>query len=533
AALSLQVGKFLQGLEIFVQVALLLAVILKVTVHTYSGWMAAVTIVGNWHPGIFGHHGINHSYFGHSGCLLQRGIFSFYPAGPLCHPAICNICLGINNRRGVNTRWKGGRKKKMKKIRAVALFLLLVLLAMVISGCWDLRELETDAMIVGIGIDKGPGDELTLSVEQAMPTSVGGGGASAGGGGGGMIMTSRLVHRARGKILTEARDRLETVLVRQLFFGYTGVIVVGEEAAREDMDRIIAFIYRSPLIRRSAFILITPGKASDVLATLHPHESTASEIIRNLLTETDQTGVAFPVRVGELFEILAIPGIEPVATRVTVSAEQTTPSSPGEADHTDKGMQNEASDLPSKTGQHKIEGMAVFKGDRLVGWLDKDESRGWGWILGRIKHGHSDVLTPRSARGRFSPVTFRLEGGKTSTKISFKDGQPVALLTIKAKGDVLEWVNSQNLVDPGVIRSLEADYAAKIKSQAEAAVRKAQEFNSDIFGFGFAFFRQHRQEWKTEFAQKWPEIFPQMRVEVKVEATILHTGTVIRALKLK
>ena len=42
----------------------------------------------------------------------------------------------------------------------------------------------------------------------------------------------------------------------------------------------------------------------------------------------------------------------------------------------------------------RITGAAVFKGPKLVGWFDQPETRGYNWIMGKVKSGIIIVERP-------------------------------------------------------------------------------------------------------------------------------------------
>jgi spore germination protein (amino acid permease) len=52
-ASNAQLGTFLQGLEVFAIVSFIMAVILKVSAHTYAGWTVAVSLFGKWCPALW------------------------------------------------------------------------------------------------------------------------------------------------------------------------------------------------------------------------------------------------------------------------------------------------------------------------------------------------------------------------------------------------------------------------------------------------------------------------------------------------
>jgi len=51
-ALNLRIGKFIQGVEVFVIIPFILLSILNVAAHLYAGWVAERAIVNNWRPQI-------------------------------------------------------------------------------------------------------------------------------------------------------------------------------------------------------------------------------------------------------------------------------------------------------------------------------------------------------------------------------------------------------------------------------------------------------------------------------------------------
>ncbi len=410
-----------------------------------------------------------------------------------------------------------------------------LMLAFILTGCWDNKELEKLVLVDALGIDRISGhEELVITVEHFITTQTGVGGQI----GGGQGTTPRsTVHQAGDRTLSAALDRLQESLQNRVFLGYVSVVIVGEEAAREDMRQILELIDRNPVLRRAAYILITPGKAGDVLATSNPDGLPVGDVLLGLLREIDRTGTAFATRVGDdLFEPLAISGIEPAIAKV-VSKVFATPDTasvmPGGRTAGNQPGSGDPGTVAEKPGDHRIAGMAVFHNAKLVGYLDETEARGWGWVRGRVKGGHAVVLTPRSSHGKPAPVTFRFYGGKPSIKTDIVDNRARVYISVKMQGKIDEWLDTQELIDPDVIDNLEMDLATLVKSDIEAALAKAQSLGSDIFGFGYSLSRQHRREWNMMFEDHWSEIFPTVPVDVKVEASIVNTGITLGSMKIK
>lgn len=420
----------------------------------------------------------------------------------------------------------------MRRILTMGAILALCIL---LTGCWDLKEIEDMVIVRSIGIDKGPGEnELALIIEQIPTARTTAGGAEQ------STQPMSLVHQASGVTLYQAMDRLQSFLPGRIFLGYTSIIVVGEDAAKQDFKRVLEFLDRGSELRRSAFVFVSPGKAVDVISTADPHAMVAGNVLRGILTESDNTGTAFPTKLADILKSLPESGIEPIVTKV--EAIRFPPSSEGGAGQ-NSGTQGTAG-MPATIGAHgtlaqvpgdyKVAGMAVFRGVELVGWLDEVETRGWGWICGRIKAGHSVILNPQSVGGRFEPLTFLYDGGRSSLKFVLDDGGIEAHLLVEARGRVVEWTARKELITPDILESLSADMATIIKDEIETALRKVQlEYYSDVFGFGLAFSKSHYREWQSTFKEKWRDIFPELPVSVEVKATITSSQTLIKPLEIR
>nr|MDA8233335.1 Ger(x)C family spore germination protein [Clostridia bacterium] len=74
----------------------------------------------------------------------------------------------------------------MANLRTLTSILILLLLTSFLSGCWDRRELEEQAFVLTLGVDKGTIPSSFLWTFQiAIPRQLAGGQTGGGGGGGG------------------------------------------------------------------------------------------------------------------------------------------------------------------------------------------------------------------------------------------------------------------------------------------------------------------------------------------------------------
>ena len=109
----------------------------------------------------------------------------------------------------------------------------LLLLTLLVTGCWDRREPELLAFVLAVGLDKDPTTEEYKIVAQiynplAMAQEMGGGGSQK---------KPAWVIEARGKTPYEARQNLAPKSSRELFWAHTGIVLLGENLANGDQAR--------------------------------------------------------------------------------------------------------------------------------------------------------------------------------------------------------------------------------------------------------------------------------------------------------
>jgi germination protein, Ger(x)C family len=167
-----------------------------------------------------------------------------------------------------------------------------------------------------------------------------------------------------------------------------------------------------------------------------------------------------------------------------------------------------------------VEGAAVFLKDRLVGFLDGPETRGYNWVIGKVSSGVVTFPTPNS--NGLTSVEILQAGSKRDVEISGNDIR--IKVKINMNGMLDEQTTNIELTDPEVIEILEQANSQALKQEVEHTLLKVQkEYKSDVFGFGQIVHRKYPQEWKN-MQDNWDELFSQATIEVETEAKITKTG---------
>lgn len=390
-----------------------------------------------------------------------------------------------------------------RTIRSLALLTLLLCL----TGCWNRRELNELSIASAFGIDK-VGDHYEVSVQlingDEVATNKGGGTQRM------PVVTQQL---AGGDTIFESVRQLTTITPRKIYSSHIQMLVLGETLAKEGIAKVLDALSRDHEMRTDFYIVVAKNaKAADVLKILTPLEKIPSHKMFSSLESAEKAwGGATKVDLHQLIYDLVSKGKDPVLTMAEVTGDPQTGQS--------------QSNLNSVHPPVNIEynGLGVFNRDRLVGWLNQNESKGYNYVVGNIKSTVVNVACPQGGE-------LGLELIRTSKKLQGKvvNGKPEVDVRVEAEGNVGEAECTLDLSRKESIQLLEKEAEEQIKTTILSAVKKAKKYKSDIFGFGDAIHRADPKFWK-QVEDHWEEQFAELPVQVTVEMNIRRTGSVVES----
>ncbi len=393
--------------------------------------------------------------------------------------------------------------------------------AAALTGCWDQREVDKIGIVLATGIDQAPGGRIRVIVQNVNPAALG---LGTGGGGGTASLAASKPYRNRsveGNTMFEAFRDLSRQTPRQLFFAHNQVILISEKLARErGVAEIMDFLQRNPQIRRTTWLLVGKGDPAVILDEPGRLEDTPAQRIFGFINERRLTSQYAARRMGDFLELLESESTQPFTALIERIPN---PASPEE--HKNRLAEGQVAE-PHHT--LRINGTAVFRGDKMTGWLDSRESRGLLWVRGEVEGGVIDVPSPDPKGGR---VSIEILGSRTRLQPEIRDGQIYMTVEIKTDGSLGEVTGQLEVSKPETINKLEATMAGAIRGEIASALAKAQqEYGVDVFGFGEAVHRKYPRQWK-EIKGIWADLFPAVQVQARVEVNIRRTGMTTNPLR--
>ncbi|MFX3633940.1 MAG: Ger(x)C family spore germination protein [Candidatus Pristimantibacillus sp.] len=386
--------------------------------------------------------------------------------------------------------------------RKLILLILFILPLLFVSGCWNRKELNDLAITVGMGIDKS-GENYQVSVQVVIPGQVAG--KTAG------HQTPVTMYKETGKSLFEAIRKMTTASPRKIYVSHLRVLVLGESLAREGIGDVLDLLSRDQELRTDFFIVVAKKTtAENTLKILTQLEKIPTvNMFASLETSEKAWAPTTTITLDQLIAELLSDGKHPVLTGIQVIGNQKI------------GETNENLDEIDPSAKVKYSGLAVFKKDKLIGWLNEVESKAYTYINNKIKSTVGVIACPGG--GNLTLETIR---SQTSIKSKVTDNQPTIEISVRAQMNIAEVQCTVDLTKTKTIAELEELSNQKMERIIESSIKKVQKkYKVDIFGFGEVIHRSHPKAWK-KLKKDWDETFVDMPVTVKADSRIRQLGAV-------
>jgi spore germination protein KC len=380
--------------------------------------------------------------------------------------------------------------------------LVLILGLLLETGCWNRRELNDLAIVTALGVDKAERG-YHVSVQVVDPGEVAAGSSGSG-------SSPVTTYDATGDTIIEAVRRMTTVTPRKLYFAHLRMFVIGEALARAGMGNALDLLSRDQEGRTDFYIVVAKGhSAFDVLRILTPMEKIpAAKLYSSLQVSENAWAPTVAVQLDDLITEIVSKGVEPALTGIAIRGDEAAGQQVGNL---------RKPDTPAKL---QYQGIAVFRSDKLIGWMNESESKGFSNITDRLDS--TIVETSCPAGGKLAIEVVR---SKTRMKGSVKAGEPEILLTMQTEANVAEVECKMKLTGERSLDDIEKRVEAAIQLNSEHAVTKAQKLGADVFGFGEAIHRADPAYW-NEVQDEWDDVFKKLKVKHEVKVRIRRIGTV-------
>ncbi|CAH1057226.1 Ger(x)C family spore germination protein [Paenibacillus pseudetheri] len=392
-----------------------------------------------------------------------------------------------------------------KIIRGVLRLMIALQFTLVLSGCWERKELNEVAFVLGIGIDKAE-TGYTVSMQVVIPSAI----SSQSTGGGGGTGVPVVVYKFTVPTFYDAQRKLNLDSSRTSYLGHIRVLVIGEELARSGVGEILDVFKRSREPRMDFYVMVArDATASDVLNVLTPMDKLpANKLFSSLDNSYKDSAKTVAVTLDDFIENLLSEGEHPVLTGVKIMGD---PKEGEDKSNVERTMPK------ARLEYHTV---AVFRKDKLIGWLNEGETIGYNYINDKVTS-HSGPIAGKDGK----PIVIESIKSSTKRKVKIIDGEPHIYLNVKALCNIEEVQSTENLESESTIKRLEKETEKRIIERMQNTVEQVtNRFNIDIMGFGQSIYHASPKAWAKLQQKKGDDYLKSLPIHYSASVVINRVG---------
>jgi spore germination protein KC len=304
---------------------------------------------------------------------------------------------------------------------------------------------------------------------------------------------------------------------RMLYLSHIRVLVFGEALARSGVSDALDFISRNHQLRTDFFLLVAKNsQASKILEIITPFEHIpANSLYSSILVSHKKWAATGKVTLQQFITELERGGSNPVMSGVQLHGDVQN----GET------LKNVESINPKTLIQHA--GIAVFKKDKLVGWLGEPLSKTVNYVVDEVDSTVGNIPSPGGGIAGF--IVSRAD---STLDIRLNDqGKPEFTVNLNIEADLSTVQGTLDLNKSSSIQEIEETLEQRFDLKMAQDIREVQQkYASDIFGFGEALHRKYPHLWR-DYREHWEDSFRTVKVNVHSKVAIRRIGSVIQPLK--
>ncbi|OLO37931.1 hypothetical protein BTR23_13430 [Alkalihalophilus pseudofirmus] len=370
--------------------------------------------------------------------------------------------------------------------------LMILLTFLLLTGCWDAKNLELMYYIHSLGFDYKDGQfEIYAQIINFQAMATGGEGTQAGG-------SLSFVGYGKGETAVEALHELYSHTDRRILWGHVSSIVMTQRALQQE-DGILKMhdlLSRYDENRHTVWIFGTTDSPAEILTTpLVLNISPIFSFLGEPSESYDQSSLVEPIRLHRLLSLMYEPGqttIFPILDTVD-----------------SMWFEDEEKLLKSL----KIVGAGFLEGETFQGFLLGDDIKGMPWM---------NESTVRKA------LVLKPDGEPIGTVI-IRD--PKVNITPKVQADQVTFdveveliANPVELFDDITVPEVQKQVAHLIEEDIRYTYQKGVEKDIDVYQLSHTLYKKSPNLWRESIVDGKLPLTPDSLGEVKVNVKVVKTG---------
>lgn len=381
----------------------------------------------------------------------------------------------------------------------------LILLLPLLSGCYNYRELNDLGITTAVSIDYKDNNfyviaEVINPIKQQDASS---------------SNNSPFVnYNSSSSSLQDAFRKVVLESPRQLYAAQLEIIVLSEEVVNNHLEEVLEYFARDPEARTEIKIIVAKTEDSTKAITLQTllTSLSSSNIIKSLDLQSKVLGMDYPVTLNELLNMYIDPYLEVVLPSMTLYGNY------------EIGDEKENITTSSPKAIVKIDGSTITKDNKILGYLDLEESKILNLINGKLKE---TIIKMNYYDGY---IIFEPNRIKVSRELDIKNN--IIKINISGYSKTKEIQSNIDLKDPKEVEKLNKALNMELEKKITDTFNSIREkYDTDVFGFQELYYRTNYKYFKKNCTNWYEDIYPKIKLEVKANVRLYEKGSTLGGLR--
>lgn len=381
----------------------------------------------------------------------------------------------------------------------------LILLLPLLSGCYNYRELNELGITTAVSIDYKDNNfyviaEVINPIKQQDASS--------------SNNSPFINYNSSSSSLQDAFRKVVLESPRQLYAAQLEIIVLSEEVVNNHLEEVLEYFARDPESRTEIKIIVAKTEDSTKAITLQTllTSLSSSNIIKSLDLQSKVLGMDYPVTLNELLNMYIDPYLEVVLPSMTLYGNY------------EIGDEKENITTSSPKAIVKIDGSTITKDNKILGYLDLEESKILNLINGKLKE---TIIKMNYYDGY---IIFEPNRIKVSRELDIKNN--IIKINISGYSKTKEIQSNINVKNPKEVEKLNKALNMELEKKVTDTFNSIREkYDTDVFGFQELYYRTDYKYFKENCTNWYEDIYPKIKLEVKANVRLYEKGSTLGGLR--
>lgn len=381
----------------------------------------------------------------------------------------------------------------MGRAKVSLLVLMFFITNIFISGCWNYKEVDKLSVVSGVAIDKGENSNYLVTVEILK---ISGGKESK--------TTSKTVS-AEGKTLFDAARNMISMTGNRLYWSHTKVVILSKSIASEGVSKALEWFCRDSETREDVPILISKEEKAKDIFTGETTKPVISETLLDILEDQRALSKAIVTDILQYDSDIQIKGNSIIIPTIYLKQES-------------------GKKVP------EIMGSAIIKKDKLIGFLDGEETKVAYIIKNEVKYGV--LVEEMSINDQTASISLEIFDNKTKIKPIIKDDKIQFDVDISTEVAIDEVNGKADFFDQNNLTNLKGVTEDSLKTQVQSLFDKMKsEFDADIFGMAGILWHQ-KPQFYNNVSENWDQTFKDLSINIHTNVHIENNAILQKSIKV-